>query len=391
MQEQTKVASRIGEDRIREAFEYAASGMAITDLDGRFQETNPAYRETIGRSQEELEEESILSITYEEDRETCRQHLERLLSGQEPSFVLEKRYTRPDGRCVWVRNSFALLKDDWGAPSHIILICNDITERRQAERLLVEHEKLAIVGQLASSIAHEINSPLEAVLNLLYLIRTADDLEQAREYASQADEEIQRVAQIATNTLQFHRQNVTPDSADIAALMESVLLLFKGKFEAAGVNVQFEKRGEPHLVCYAGEVRQGMANLVRNAIEAMPAGGKLCVRVRSSTDWRTNTPGVRVTVADTGLGMSRETRHRIYDAFFTTKGTLGTGLGLWVTSGILAKHRASMHFRSSDTPGASGTAFTLIFPIAGVQETARDRASENGDSSESLKVHFGQD
>ena len=160
-------ASEIGEDRIREAFEFAASGMAITDLDGRFQETNPAYREIVGRTREDLKGESILSITHAEDRDNCRNHLDRLLSGQAPSFVLEKRYVRPDGVSVWVRNSFSLLKDDRGRPSHIILICNDITERRRAELLLVEREKLAVVGQLATSIAHEINNPLEAALQLL--------------------------------------------------------------------------------------------------------------------------------------------------------------------------------------------------------------------------------
>ena len=162
MQEQVKLVSEIGEDRIREAFEYGASGMAITDLDGRFQETNPAYREIVGRTHGDLQEESILSITHDDDRENCRYHLDKLLSGETPSFVLEKRYVRPDERSVWVRNSFALLKDEHGQPSHIILICNDITERRRAERLLVEQEKLALVGQLATSIAHEINNPLEA-------------------------------------------------------------------------------------------------------------------------------------------------------------------------------------------------------------------------------------
>ena len=156
--------------------------MAITDLDGHFQETNPAYREIVGRTLGDLQEESILSITHDDDRENCRYHLDKLLSGQTPSFVLEKRYLRPDESSVWVRNSFALLKDRHGRPSHIILICNDITERRRAERLLVEQEKLALVGQLATSIAHEINNPLEAVLNLLYLIRESASLDDAHAF-----------------------------------------------------------------------------------------------------------------------------------------------------------------------------------------------------------------
>lgn len=160
MQTPGEVRSRIGEDRIREAFEYAASGLAITSLDGGFQQTNPAYRDIVKRSQQELDEESILSITHEDDRENCRIHLDRLVSGKVPSFVLEKRYVRPDGDAIWVRNSFSLLKDDSGSPTHIILICNDITERRRAEQMLLEREKLAAVGQLATSIAHEINNPL---------------------------------------------------------------------------------------------------------------------------------------------------------------------------------------------------------------------------------------
>jgi PAS domain S-box-containing protein len=174
MQKQTTSTSRIGEDRIREAFEHAASGMAIADLEGHFEQSNPAYREMVGRTQQELDSESVLSITHPEDQESCRQHLDSLVSAQLNSFVLEKRYVRPDGTAVWVRNSFSLLKNEWNRPSHIILICNDITERRRAERLLVESEKLAVVGQLVASIAHEINNPLEAALNLMYLVRGAD-------------------------------------------------------------------------------------------------------------------------------------------------------------------------------------------------------------------------
>lgn len=133
------------------------------------------------------------------------------------------------------------------------------------------------------------------------------------------------------------------------------------------IDVQFEKKDSPETICYPGEIRQVLANLIRNAIEAMPKGGRLRLRVKPSTDWRTGSRGVRISVADTGHGMSAKTRSRIYDPFFTTKGALGTGLGLWVSAGILAKHRGSMHLRSCDIRGKNGTAFTLIFPEIGAQ------------------------
>ncbi|HEY0784950.1 MAG TPA: ATP-binding protein [Acidobacteriaceae bacterium] len=359
--------SAIGEDRIREAFAYAASGMAIAAVDGHFEEANPAYREIVGRTEGQLKQESILSLTHPDDREMCRIQLDRLVAGEVPSFVLEKRYLRPDQGHVWVRNSFSLLKDARGRPSHIILICNDITERRRAERLLVESEKLALVGQLAASIAHEINNPLEAVMNLLYLVRASQTLERAHAFAAQAEEEIQRVAQITTHTLRFHKQQARPSLTSLSDLLTSVLVLFRGKLAQARVEVNVRTGGKPELICYPGEVRQVLANLIRNALEAMPDGGRLRLHVRSATDWRSGEEGVRVTVADTGYGMSAQTRRRIYDPFFTTKGAEGTGLGLWVTAGILSKHRGAMRVRSSEAKGASGTAFMLIFPRSGAE------------------------
>jgi signal transduction histidine kinase len=247
------------------------------------------------------------------------------------------------------------------------LIGNDITERRRAERLLVEQEKLALVGQLATSIAHEINNPLEAVLNLLCLIRESASLDDVRAFAAQAEEEVQRAAQIASNTLKFHTQQTKPASTNVVQLVESVLVLFKGKLATTKVALEVEPRGKPELICFAGEIRQVLANLIKNALDAMPSGGILRVRVRPSTDWRRGELGVRITVADTGFGMRPETRRQIYDPFFTTKGASGIGLGLWVTAGILARHRGSMHLRSKTTPGTSGTAFTLIFPMIGAE------------------------
>jgi PAS domain S-box-containing protein len=365
MQEVAEIPSQIGVNRIQEAFQYAASGMAITDLDGCFQQTNPTYRQILGRTEQELERETILSVTYPEDRPNCQRQIEWLVSGEIASFVLEKRYLHPGGSAVWVRNAFSLLKDKYGCVSHIILTCHDITERRRAERLLLEREKLALVGQLASSIAHEIYNPLEAVLNLLFLIRGAESLKKAQSFALQAEDETQRVAQIATHMLKFHKEQTKPETTDILELIQSVLALFKGKFVEAGVYLRFESTDNPQLICYPGEIRQVLANLIRNAIDAMPNGGDLRLRVRNSTLWQGDVKGVRITIADTGIGMSLETRQRICDPFFTTKGNLGTGLGLWVTTGILFKHHGRMRVRSSHRSGASWTVFTLCFqPLA---------------------------
>lgn len=363
----TKVASSIGENRIQEAFQYAAAGMALTDLDGRFQQTNPAYNEIVGRTERELAAENILSVTHAEDRDACQVQLARLLAGEVSSFVKEKRYMRPGGDCVWVRNSFSLLKDDQHRPMHIILICNDISARRRAERLLVEREKLATVGQLASSIAHEINNPLEAILNLLYLAKVSDDLGEARGYISQAETEVEHVAQIASNTLRFRKEQAKPASTSVCELLESVLILYRGKLAASKVQVHLHKRDIPQLVCYASEIRQVFANLVRNAIDAMPSGGTLSLRVRSSTCWKTGITGARITVADTGHGMNKETCSHICEPFFTTKGNSGTGLGLWVTATILTKHHGHLHVRSSDKPEKSWTAFSLALPSFGAE------------------------
>lgn len=362
--------SPTGEDRIREAFEYAAAGMAITDLDGHFQETNPAYGRILGRSEEQLQGETVLSVTHPEDREQCQRRIGSLIAGEIPSFVIEKRYLRPSGDAVWVRNSFSLLREHDGKPTHMILICDDITERRRAERLLLESEKLATVGQLTSSIAHEINDPIEAVMNLLYLIHESDGMDEVRHFAKEAEVQVRHVAQIASDTLRFRKNGTRAENHDVNELMSSVLTLYRGKLAQARVKVHVDGRDAPKLICYPGEIRQVFANLIRNAIEAMPQGGNIRVRVKPATDWRSGAPGVRITLVDTGHGIDRRTREKIYEPFFTTKGSNGTGLGLWVTARILKKHRGSMHVRSSDEPRRSWTAFTLVFPCSGAEGEA---------------------
>jgi len=243
----------------------------------------------------------------------------------------------------------------------------DIDASQKAEAALRQSEKLAVVGRLASSIAHEINNPLEAVTNLVYLARVATVNDTVKTYLASAEQELDRVSQITSQTLRFHRQQSAATMTDMAELADSVLALYRGKLSREGIELRLEVQQSAQLVCYAGEVRQVMANLIGNALDAMPHGGVLRLRLRPATDWRTGHDGVRLTVADTGLGMSAETRRRLYEPFYTTKGETGTGLGLWVSDGIIEKHGGSIHVRSrvagpATVAGKSGTVFAVVLP-----------------------------
>lgn len=242
----------------------------------------------------------------------------------------------------------------------------DMEAQRKTEDAMRQSEKLAAVGRLASSIAHEINNPLEAVTNLLYLAKSLVVNDEAKAYLESAEIELARTAQIATQTLRFHRQLTSSAPTDVADLLHSIVALYKGRLTQLGVELELKARDCPPLVCYAGEIRQVLANLVGNAMDAMAQGGVLFLRVRACTDWRSGSNGVRITVADTGHGMSAQTMKRLYEPFFTTKEAIGTGLGLWVSAGIVEKHGGTLRARSSMRPGKSGAVFAVYFPYGWV-------------------------
>jgi PAS domain S-box-containing protein len=244
----------------------------------------------------------------------------------------------------------------------------EATERKRAEEALRKTEKLAAAGRLAASIAHEINNPLEAVTNLLYLLRHQPSLDQeAIGYADLAQKEISRVAEMTQQTLRFYRQSTSPALANTAELLDSVLTLFMGRLAALQIEVSRDNGPNVQLFCFVGELRQLFANLVGNAIDAIGQGGHLWLSVRRSRSWVDGTPGVRLFVADSGCGMTKEMRMRIFEPFFTTKET-GTGLGLWVSSEILAKHNATLRVasRRAEAGKRSGTVFMLFFPEDGI-------------------------
>jgi len=236
-------------------------------------------------------------------------------------------------------------------------------ESRLSETALRHSERLAIVGRLASSIAHEINNPLEAVTNLLYLLNGTPLNAEQQDYLDIAQRELARVSEIAVNTLTFNRRRDVKGQASIAALLDSVLLLYHGRLAGLNTVVEHRYRNAAPLTCYPGELRQVFANLIANAFDAMRGGGRLLVRERPATHPRTGQDGVRITVADTGEGMSADAKAHLFEAFQSTKGLNGSGLGLWISKGIIDKHSGSIQVRSSSRPESSGTVFSLFVPI----------------------------
>jgi signal transduction histidine kinase len=252
-------------------------------------------------------------------------------------------------------------------PDGIIVFFRDITEERRREAVLVQTEKLAAVGKMASSIAHEINNPLEAVTNLLYLARRSNDTGELQHFLEDADQELRRVSNIVNQTLRFHKQASNPQAVSCVTLFTAVLNMYQARLLNAGIAVEKRKRATLLVDIYEGDIRQVLNNLVGNAIDAMPNGGRLLVRSREATDWRTGRRGLVLTVADTGVGMDDHTKARVFDAFFTTKGIGGTGLGMWVSSEIMERHGGSIRIRSRQGEGRSGTVAAMFLPFEGVK------------------------
>ena len=241
-------------------------------------------------------------------------------------------------------------------------IVRDITLQKLAERALLQSEKLASVGRLASSIAHEINNPLEAITNLLFILDLKAPTTELKELIRTAQEELARVSQITTHTLRFHRQSSKPTEVDLKQLLESVLLLYRPRLQNSSIVGRVDRSDTCLLLCRDGELRQVILNLVGNAVDAMKTGGRLLLRCREATGLKNGGKGVRITIADTGTGMDQQTLKRIFEPFFTTKGIGGTGLGLWVTLDLVHKSLGSIRVRSSNRPNRHGSVFALYFP-----------------------------
>ena len=259
----------------------------------------------------------------------------------------------------------APILDDRGNLAGVVIVFRDITERRRAEQTLRASERLAQAGRLSATIAHEIRNPLDTVSNLIYLLRhEREATEASHQYLEMASDELARIAQITGQLLTFHREARTPVDVDMADVLQSVLVLHAPQVRRGHIKVEQRLEAEHQVRGFPGELRQVFSNLVGNAIDAMPHGGRLVLHVRDSS--LASDPackGVRITVADTGAGISLGVRRNLFAPFYTTKGEKGTGLGLWVSRGIIEKHEGTIYLRSSTRPGRSGTVFSVFLPF----------------------------
>jgi PAS domain S-box-containing protein len=359
----SRVALRQSEERYRTLFENVDEGcMVIEQLplgadgrrDYRYILMNRASTAMFGMS--DLTGQTIRANFPDEDEEWYEFFDQVLASGNPLRF---EKATLPQGKVL------EMFLARFGDPTdkRLLVLMRDITERRRAQEALRQTEKLAAVGRLASSIAHEINNPLEAVTNLVYLARRENISSTAATLLDQADKELRRVSLITTETLRFHRQQSQPVPTDIAELLDSILILHESRLMQAQITTERRFEAHPQILCLPNDIRQVLANLISNAIEAMNSNSGpriLTLRLHAGINPRTGENGVTVLISDNGSGMSATARARAFEPFFTTKEATNSGLGLWIIREIVERHHGRLTFRSRQSGIRRGTLFSLF-------------------------------
>jgi PAS domain S-box-containing protein len=356
-----------GQERLNSIYNTSLEYIGILSVEGKVLDCNRASLEFAGNTREDVVGKYFWDCPWFIGTpgmpEAVRAATQDAAAGQ--STRTEMALIRPSGETINFDFSLTPVVDSDGNVIYLVPEGRDISELKRTEHALVQSEKLAAVGRLASSIAHEINNPLEAVTNLIYLARSRAILPEVQEYLDLADHELRRVSVIANQTLRFHRQTSNPEPTQAADLFSTVLTIYEGKLHNSGVSVETSYRTSEPIVCFAGDVRQVLNNLVGNAIDAMSKqGGRLLIRSNVSRDWSTDTKGIVFTIADTGSGIARHDMSQIFEPFFTTKGIGGTGLGLWVSKEVVSRHNGTLKVRSSVAPNCSGTVFRFFLPFS---------------------------
>jgi two-component system NtrC family sensor kinase len=244
------------------------------------------------------------------------------------------------------------------------LLQAEIVARRKAEEALISSEKLASVGRMAAVLAHEINNPLESVTNLLFIAQTSEGVpESVRNYLEMADGELKRIAHITRQTLGFYRESAAPATFALTALFTSIVDLLQAKIMSSRAVVQIQCDPNLQVTAFQGELRQVLSNFLRNSLDAVGDGGKITLRASSACSLASRPCSVRISVSDNGHGISQVALSNLFQPFYTTKGLVGNGLGLWVSKQLIEKHGGTIDVRSRTSGRFKGTTFSMVLPI----------------------------
>ena len=340
---------------------------------------NQQWMEYTGLTFEQIKDWGWKQFIHSEDLQENVRVWRHSIDTGEP-FHCEHRCRRADGSYRWHLSHAVPMRDRDGNITMWIGSNTDIQSVREQEERLLKTEKLAATGQLAASMAHEINNPLSSVTNALYLLENQAKLDEtARMFVNIAATELARVSRIVRQSLSYYRAGTAPHDVDLSAIVNDSLQIFSEKLTRQGIELKHKVADGARLVGFPDELRQVIDNLLLNALEAMPGAGRLSISLRESCDWThdlRHRRGVRLTIADTGCGIPKgQVRARIFEPFFTTKPEKGTGLGLWILRGIISKHDGVMSLRSSDAKGKSGTVISIFLP-SNAQGTRKSKPSE---------------
>jgi PAS domain S-box-containing protein len=341
--------------------QFADHAIIGKDLNGIVTSWNPAAEKIFGYQAGEIVGRSILLIIPPELQQQEPGMLAKIRAG-EPIDHFETVRVRKNGERLNVSLTISPVRDQAGRIIGAAKIVRDITQQKRLEADLHTSEKLAAVGRLAATIAHEINNPLEAVTNFIYLAKHQPELPaELNNYLKCADRELRRVSHIAQQTLGFYRDNSQPVEIGVAGAIDDVLTIYESRFKYKSLRI--EKRIQPGLMgCTAqGEFKQILSNLIANAIDASKEGGRILISARAARHVQSGQPGIRVSIADDGMGISGEDKQRLFTPFFTTKKEVGTGLGLWITKDLIEKKGGTIRFRSR-TRTRSGTTMSVFIP-----------------------------
>lgn len=366
--EKDAAALRQSEEWFRVTLSSIAEGVIATDHQGLISFLNPVAERLTGTRLAEAKGKKIYDIfpIFNEATNTPVDNpVEKVLTlgvvvGLANHTVLRHR----EGHLIPIEDSAAPITDDSGRLIGVVLVFRDASHERSLQEVLRRTEKLAAAARLAATVAHEINNPLEAVGNLIFLARTNSNANEAVEqHLKMAEQELARVSHITRQTLGFYRESTLPSRVDIPTVVEQTLTVYATKLQQKQIRLHLSLQECPPINGFAGEIQQLVSNIISNAIDALPFNGTL--KIDSSTTKLVSSDAIKLQIEDDGPGIAPENMNRIFEPFFTTKKDVGTGLGLWVCKEIAERHGGTVEAKSNNQTGSTGAVFTILLPYRG--------------------------